>query len=322
MGMTVEVLWPVVIWGTRKKENPTNSWWKACVLEIWCNGIENCGRIEYHESFGHPRTICVVRFLEGKLVDYGSPSRDDSVQMPSMNLKWRIANASNPTEDVQLASASRKTTRGARHTAAAESSLLAQKIAAMSRQLDDVQSLLREHTDQWAVIADCESSRVSTDVAQVPLMRNLAQLYEKGCQPNSEEASVRYKRCALAEDITSGLQLGKKYRDADGSERDYEQAVALFRRAAASGSLEAKVHLGNMYENGHEVQQDLKRAYALFKSCCNVAIVSGGSGWRTSSRQNEYCNHVRDWTRRGDGRGACNTVVRRGNYGRRYLGKE
>ncbi|MGH7316325.1 MAG: tetratricopeptide repeat protein, partial [Candidatus Rokuibacteriota bacterium] len=59
-------------------------------------------------------------------------------------------------------------------------------------------------------------------------------------------------------------QLGLRYANGDGVERDYAEAVKWYRRAAEQGVAFAQFNLGVRYANGQGVERDPVQAYHWF----------------------------------------------------------
>ena len=60
-------------------------------------------------------------------------------------------------------------------------------------------------------------------------------------------------------------QLGEKYYNGDGVEKDYEKAVEYYEKAAELENAAAQNNLGLCYENGHGVLQDYKEAVKWYR---------------------------------------------------------
>ena len=57
------------------------------------------------------------------------------------------------------------------------------------------------------------------------------------------------------------LQLGKKYLEGQGSQKDIRKGLECYKKAAEKGSLEAQLALGDRYRQGTEVEKDEQEAF-------------------------------------------------------------
>ena len=60
------------------------------------------------------------------------------------------------------------------------------------------------------------------------------------------------------------LQLGKKYLEGQGSQKDIRKGLECYKKAAEKGSLEAQLALGDRYHKGTEVEKDEQEAFRWY----------------------------------------------------------
>ena len=60
------------------------------------------------------------------------------------------------------------------------------------------------------------------------------------------------------------LQLGKKYLEGQGSQKDIRKGLECYKKAAEKGSLEAQLALGDRYRQGTEVEKDEQEAFRWY----------------------------------------------------------
>ena len=60
------------------------------------------------------------------------------------------------------------------------------------------------------------------------------------------------------------LQLGKKYLEGQGNQKDIRKGLECYKKAAEKGSLEAQLALGNRYRQGTEVEKDEQEAFRWY----------------------------------------------------------
>ena len=60
------------------------------------------------------------------------------------------------------------------------------------------------------------------------------------------------------------LQLGKKYLEGQGIQKDIRKGLECYKKAAEKGSLEAQLALGNRYRQGTEVEKDEQEAFRWY----------------------------------------------------------
>ncbi|MDP6930240.1 MAG: hypothetical protein QF412_11115 [Planctomycetota bacterium] len=96
---------------------------------------------------------------------------------------------------------------------------------------------------------------------------------KKGKQRRDGEDEVTWlKRVAKGGDLEAQIQLGFRYRDGDGVDRDHAEAVRWYAMAAARNNANAQDCLGWMHKMGYGVPADAAEAKRLFR-------LSAEQGW-------------------------------------------
>lgn len=68
------------------------------------------------------------------------------------------------------------------------------------------------------------------------------------------------------DDPEAQVEIGRRYRDGDGVERNDEKAVAWYKRAVSLGHVSAMDHLGWMIKMGRGIEKDEREATRLFRA--------------------------------------------------------
>lgn len=89
-------------------------------------------------------------------------------------------------------------------------------------------------------------------------------------QPHIDRAELTER--AEAGDAEAQFELGWKYYEGTGAQKDDDQAALWLRRAADRGHLAAQVRLGNLYEWGHGVPEDPQLAAAWYQKAADGGL--------------------------------------------------
>ena len=77
------------------------------------------------------------------------------------------------------------------------------------------------------------------------------------------------KQAALANNPTALFEIGRRYTDGVGTDRDLAAAAKWYERAAALGFAPAQYRIGNFYEKGHGIAQDPAKAATWYELAAN-----------------------------------------------------
>ena len=86
----------------------------------------------------------------------------------------------------------------------------------------------------------------------------------KGKQTKGQPQSRAEMFAVLDGSIEELLQLGKKYLEGQGSQKDIRKGLECYKKAAEKGSLEAQLALGDRYRQGTEVEKDEQEAFRWY----------------------------------------------------------
>ena len=86
----------------------------------------------------------------------------------------------------------------------------------------------------------------------------------KGKQTKEQPQSRAEMFAVLDGSIEELLQLGKKYLEGQGSQKDIRKGLECYKKAAEKGSLEAQLALGDCYRQGTEVEKDEQEAFRWY----------------------------------------------------------
>lgn len=121
--------------------------------------------------------------------------------------------------------------------------------------------------------------------AELPVaMRVISQIYPDKYESFEEgQSGALTQRIPLDEvtkraasgDATAQHQLGKRYYDGAGVEKNYGEAASLFRKASQGGSHPAEVSLGHMYKLGHGFDRDYKEAARWYRKAADAGEPQG-----------------------------------------------
>ncbi len=95
------------------------------------------------------------------------------------------------------------------------------------------------------------------EIAETPtLTTSLETLLNDDFELNSDEL----KRSAQMGDSAALFEIGRRFTDGDGVERDLAKAAKWYEQAAAKGFAPAQYRIGNFFEKGHGVEADAAQA--------------------------------------------------------------
>ena len=112
--------------------------------------------------------------------------------------------------------------------------------------------------------------RLAGEQDNVFALNNLGVIYQGVPEPfqtaqpvpvNHAESILFFRRAAALGHGVSAINLGMKYRDGDGVDRDAAEAFRWYLRAAELGEVTALGEVGAMYAGGNGVEQDDVEAY-------------------------------------------------------------
>ncbi|MGO5130001.1 CFI-box-CTERM domain-containing protein [Mitsuokella jalaludinii] len=86
----------------------------------------------------------------------------------------------------------------------------------------------------------------------------------KGKQTKEQPQSRAEMFAVLDGSIEELLQLGKKYLEGQGSQKDIRKGLECYKKAAEKGSLEAQLALGDRYRQGTEIEKDEQEAFRWY----------------------------------------------------------
>ena len=86
----------------------------------------------------------------------------------------------------------------------------------------------------------------------------------KGKQTKEQPQDRAEMFAVLDGSIEELLQLGKKYLEGQGSQKDIRKGLECYKKAAEKGSLEAQLALGDRYRQGTEVEKDEQEAFRWY----------------------------------------------------------
>ena len=86
-----------------------------------------------------------------------------------------------------------------------------------------------------------------------------------GVDKNLEEAVKWFRKAADRENIVAQRLLADAYYYGNGVAQNFEEAVKWFRKSADKGDAEAQKYLGWCYQNGQGVAQDINQAVAWYR---------------------------------------------------------
>lgn len=86
----------------------------------------------------------------------------------------------------------------------------------------------------------------------------------KGKQTEEQPQDRAEMFAVLDGSIEELLQLGKKYLEGQGSQKDIRKGLECYKKAAEKGSIEAQLALGDRYRQGTEVEKDEQEAFRWY----------------------------------------------------------
>lgn len=95
-----------------------------------------------------------------------------------------------------------------------------------------------------------------------------------GVEKDEKYACLLYRLAIAKGDADAEYQLGLMYHGGRGVEKDEMKACELYRAAAEKGNAEAQNSLGSMYANGRVVEKDEKRACELYQTAANGGSIA------------------------------------------------
>jgi TPR repeat protein len=106
-----------------------------------------------------------------------------------------------------------------------------------------------------------------TNTAAVTVQDNLGWRYQNGLgfEKDFSEALKWYRKAAEQGNSFGQMHLGWMYEMGLGVEKNYARAVELYRDSAKQGDPWGQMHLGWLYENGAGVEKDYAKAIGLFR---------------------------------------------------------
>lgn len=105
-----------------------------------------------------------------------------------------------------------------------------------------------------------ETTQSSATVDQVEEVVELEKAITKAPMPPSEVGNIELRQAAANGDEVALFEVGRRYTDGVGVNRDLGEASKWYELSASAGFGPAQYRLGNFYEKGHGVKRDLKLA--------------------------------------------------------------
>ena len=108
----------------------------------------------------------------------------------------------------------------------------------------------------------------AADWGNVASCSNIGSAYLKGnygVNENKKKAVYWYQRGSEGGDFDSMYRLARRYRDGDGTKKDYELSKKWFEKAAEGGDAESMYHMGRLYTRGWGVERDIEQAKEWFR---------------------------------------------------------
>ena len=104
--------------------------------------------------------------------------------------------------------------------------------------------------------------KIAIEAGSVFALNSLGVLYS---DIGDNENAFKYFTLSAQKNVSDGqCNLGKRYMNGEGVERNYKEAWYWLNQARANGSIVAYSHLGYMYEMGYGCEQDYKKAFDLY----------------------------------------------------------
>ncbi len=125
-------------------------------------------------------------------------------------------------------------------------------------------ALEKSYEETWETFTQCKRAAERGNAAA---QNDLGNKYYngEGVERDYKEAVKWYRRSAEQGDAIAQYNLGNMYNQGEGVERDYEEAVKWYRRSAEQGNAEAQFDLGFIYYNGEGVERDYKEAVKWYR---------------------------------------------------------